>query len=213
MHRSARNGEIYDRENELVILPPFTLREASENTKALSVSGLLNGERPRTSPTISSSPSPRPLTAGSQCHGTFLIGIRRSPPFRSGQYKNVRANRHSLVLVAAPSWNRSQRGIQIFLRTKCGDGTWGLPAGAIEPRTAWVISAEGLKVICYKCVKGGRNRPALIRDVNGNACTELLKNCLQNTSTREINGLKSRCEVFWSGPFLTGARNQEPTTI
>jgi hypothetical protein len=48
LHRAARIGEIYDRENELVILPPFTLREASENTKALSVSALLNGERPRT---------------------------------------------------------------------------------------------------------------------------------------------------------------------
>jgi hypothetical protein len=114
------------------------------------------------------------------------------PTFRSGQYKNVRANHHSLVLVAAPGWNRSQRGIQILLRTKCGDGTWVLPAGAIEPRTAWVISAERLKVICYKCVKGGRNRPALIRDVNGSACTELLKNCLQNTATREINGLTIR---------------------
>jgi hypothetical protein len=79
-----------------------------------------------------------------------------------------------------------------FLRTKCGDGTWGLPSGAIEPSTARVISAERLKVICYKCVKGGRNRPALIRDLNGNACTELLKNCLQNTDPSEINGLKIR---------------------
>jgi hypothetical protein len=88
----------------------------------------------------------------------------------------------------ALSWNRSQRGIQIFFT----DGTWGLPSGAIEPSTARVISAERLKVICYKCVKGGRNRPALIRDLNGNACTELLKNCLQNTDPSEINGLKIR---------------------
>jgi hypothetical protein len=38
----------------------------------------------------------------------------------------------------------------------------------------------------------GATASAVIRNVNGNACTQTLKNCLQNTVACEGNGLKIR---------------------
>jgi hypothetical protein len=48
------------------------------------------------------------------------------------------------------------------------------------------------------CVKGEGNGPLRRSAMNGNACTELLKNCLQNRAACEINGLKNR----WSRSVL-----------